>query len=400
MISVGIDVSKDKSTVCILKPFGEVVSKPFEVKHTLEELKKLADKIIGFGEESKVILEATGHYHMPLLSYLQEKGICVCVVNPMLMKKYASVSLRKGKTDKLDSKKISRFGIDHWYELNNYKVNQDIYYELKVLSRHYFQFISLKIKLKVMLSNFLDETMPGIANLLVSSSTNFAKDKVADFAKKYWHYDNIIKLSEKKFTESYEKWSKKEGYQFSEKKAHEIYLLAKNSITTMSSKMPSTQMIISETVKDIHATGMSLNLILTRMKKLAKSLPEYDTVSSMNGVGEKLAPRIIAEIGDVRKYHSGKALVAYAGIDAPPYQSGNFNGTNRKISKRGSRYLRKTGYEIMKSIKCRVPTKDTAVYDFIIKKELEGKAKKQAKIAGLNKFLRIYYARVSEILKS
>lgn len=400
MISVGIDVSKDKSTVCILKPFGEVVSKPFEVKHTLEELKKLADKIIGFGEESKVILEATGHYHMPLLSYLQEKGICVCVVNPMLMKKYASVSLRKGKTDKLDSKKISRFGIDHWYELNNYKVNQDIYYELKVLSRHYFQFISLKIKLKVMLSNFLDETMPGIANLLVSSSTNFAKDKVADFAKKYWHYDNIIKLSEKKFTESYEKWSKKEGYQFSEKKAHEIYLLAKNSITTMSSKIPSTQMIISETVKDIHATGMSLNLILTRMKKLAKSLPEYDTVSSMNGVGEKLAPRIIAEIGDVRKYHSGKALVAYAGIDAPPYQSGNFNGTNRKISKRGSRYLRKTGYEIMKSIKCRVPTKDTAVYDFIIKKELEGKAKKQAKIAGLNKFLRIYYARVSEILKS
>lgn len=400
MISVGIDVSKDKSTVCILKPFGEVVSKPFEVKHTLEELKKLADKIIGFGEESKVILEATGHYHMPLLSYLQEKGICVCVVNPMLMKKYASVSLRKGKTDKLDSKKISRFGIDHWYELNNYKVNQDIYYELKVLSRHYFQFISLKIKLKVMLSNFLDETMPGIANLLVSSSTNFAKDKVADFAKKYWHYDNIIKLSEKKFTESYEKWSKKEGYQFSEKKAHEIYLLTKSSITTMPSKMSSTKMIISETVKNIHSVGISLDSILSQMQKLAKSLPEYHVVSNMNGVGEKLVPRLIAEVGDVRKYYSSKALVAYTGIDPPPYQSGNFTGTNIKISKRGSKYLRKTGYEIMKSIKCRVPTKNTAVYDFIIKKEREGKSKKQAKIAGLNKFLRIYYARVSEVLKN
>ncbi|WP_347473450.1 transposase [Clostridium sp. CT7] len=159
-------------------------------------------------------------------------------------------------------------------------------------------------------------------------------------------------------------------------------------------------MIILETIKGIHSTGITLNKILSRMKELAKLLPEYDVVLNMNGVGERLAPRIIAEIGDVRKYYSAKALVAYSGIDAPPYQSGNFNGNNRKISKRGSRYLRKTGYEIMKSIKCRVPTKDTAVYDYIIKKESEGKAKKQAKIAGLNKFLRIYYARVSEILKN
>ncbi|WP_347460485.1 hypothetical protein [Clostridium sp. DMHC 10] len=40
------------------------------------------------------------------------------------------------------------------------------------------------------------------------------------------------------------------------------------------------------------------------------------------------------------------------------------------------------------------------MYDYIIKKESEGKAKKQAKIAGLNKFLRIYYARVLEVLKN
>ncbi|WP_053243387.1 transposase [Clostridium sp. DMHC 10] len=63
------------------------------------------------------------------------------------------------------------------------------------------------------------------------------------------------------------------------------------------------------------------------MKELAKSLPEYNVVSNMNGVGEKLAPRIIAEVGDVRKYYNHNALVAYAGIDPPPYQSGNFYGT-------------------------------------------------------------------------
>lgn len=398
MISIGLDVSKGHSTVCIRNSYDEIVLKPFEVYHTPESLKNLVKTINKFKEESKVIMEATGHYHLPVLSYLQERNLCVCVVNPMLMKRYGNVSIRKGKTDKIDSKKISKFGIDHWNELKNYELSKDTYYELKVLSRQYFQFMSVRIKLKVMLSNILDETMPGITNLLASNS--FVKDKAADFAKRYWHYDNIKKLSEKKFAESYDKWCKKEGYIFSEKKAHEIYLLTKSSITTMPSKMSSTKMIISETVKNIHSVGISLDSILSQMQKLAKSLPEYHVVSNMNGVGEKLVPRLIAEVGDVRKYYSSKALVAYTGIDPPPYQSGNFTGTNIKISKRGSKYLRKTGYEIMKSIKCRVPTKDTAVYDFIIKKEREGKSKKQAKIAGLNKFLRIYYARVSEVLKN
>nr|WP_330389781.1 IS110 family transposase [Cellulosilyticum sp. I15G10I2] len=65
----------------------------------------------------------------------------------------------------------------------------------------------------------------------------------------------------------------------------------------------------------------------------------------LRGVGEVLAPRLIGEIGDVKRFHSGKALIAYAGIDAPPYQSGQFTGIQRRISKRGSSTLNKTGYE-------------------------------------------------------
>lgn len=400
MICIGIDVSKGNSTICILKPFGEVVFQPFELSHTQADLKKLTDIILNLDTEAKVVMEATGHYHLPLLCFLQEKGICACLVNPMLMKKYVNVSLRKGKTDKMDAIKIAKFGLDHWPELSNYHLEEDIYYELRTLSRQYFQFMSLRIKQKIMLSNLLDETMPDIDKILRSTSSNFEKDKLTAFAQKYWHYDNILKFSQTKFTESYEKWAKKEGYHFKEEKAHEIYLLARNSITTMPSKMPTTKMVILETAKGLHATGASLNSILSRMQELAKSLPEYTVVRQMHGVGDKLAPRIIAEIGDIRYYHSSKALIAYAGIDSPPYQSGKFTGTNRKISKRGSRYLRKTGYEIMKCVKCKIPIEDTAVYDYIIKKETEGKAKKQAKIAGLNKFLRIYYARVSEALIS
>ena len=89
-------------------------------------------------------------------------------------------------------------------------------------------------------------------------------------------------------------------------------------------------------------------------------------------------------------------LIAYAGIDAPPYQSGSFNATERHISKRGNSYLRKTGYEIMQSLIKHKPEGD-AVYDFIQKKRSEGKCGKEAMIAGLNKFLRIYYGKVCEV---
>lgn len=135
--------------------------------------------------------------------------------------------------------------------------------------------------------------------------------------------------------------------------------------------------------------------ILAQMRDLASGLNEYDTVMSMPGVGNILGPRLISEIGDVRRFHSSSALVAYAGLDAPPFQSGIFTGTNRHISKRGSSSLRKTGYEVIRFLKCVKPTRDTAVYDFLLKKEAEG----IAKIAALNKFLRIYYARVKELYR-
>ena len=129
----------------------------------------------------------------------------------------------------------------------------------------------------------------------------------------------------------------------------------------------------------------------------AKSLPEYSTVRAMGGVGDVLAPKLIAEIGDVRRLHSAKALIAWAGIDPPPYESGQFVGSKRRITKRGSSTLRKVGYEVMRVLKSHKAPKDDTVYNYILKKESEGKSKKHAKIAGLNKFLRIYYARVMEV---
>ena len=398
MISVGVDVSKGKSTVCILKPYGEIVCSPFEVQHVEKDLDDFDGLLKKLDGEIRVVMEATGIYHLPVLTFLEEKGYFVSVINPFAMKKYAKDnSIRGAKTDKLDSTIIANYGIDKWFKLQKHEGDEETYSELKLLGRRYRYYMELHVKALQELTHILDYTMPGIKKIFNSWDEASGKDKLSDFAERFWHYDVIIEQSLDDFVEEYLVWAEEKKYHRSRSKAETVYELASDGIPTLSSSTPSTKMLVQEAVSVLRAVDSSLSHILSRMKDLAKSLPEYTTVRAMGGVGDVLAPKLIAEIGDVRRLHSAKALIAWAGIDPPPYESGQFVGSKRRITKRGSSTLRKVGYEVMRVLKSHKAPEDDAVYNYILKKESEGKDKKHAKIAGLNKFLRIYYARVMEV---
>ncbi|MEI3542263.1 MAG: IS110 family transposase [Acutalibacteraceae bacterium] len=367
MISVGVDVSKEESTVCVMKPYGEIISKPFELSHTEKDLSELANMLLRLDGEVRVIMEVTGVYHLPILMYLKEQGFFVSVVNPYEMKKYRSQGLRRVKTDKQDAITICK-GLDYWYQLKNYEANGAIYEELKLLGRQYRNYMKMHIEGVQNLAHLLDCVMPGIKLLLGGWNESSGKNKLSDFASEYWHFDNITKKSERQFSANYIKWAKKNGYHQNQDKAEKIYLLAKSGITTISSGNPTTKMLMQEAVKVLKEVDNTLKKILTQMQLLAKSLPEYAVVRAMGGVGEVLAAKLIAEIGDVRRFHHGKSLIAYDGIDSPPYQSGQFTAQNRRISKHGSAYLRKVGYEVMQSLKTHDAPTDDCVYQFILKK--------------------------------
>ena len=396
MVSVGIDVSKGKSTICIMKPYGEIIFRPFEIQHNEKELSELLSIIKTIDDEVKVIMEATGIYHLPMLTYLQKNGIFVSVINPFRMKKFRTQSIRKGKTDKLDAITISNYGIEHWYALENYIGLKDSYEELKLLEQQYRHYMRLHVASLQSLTHLLDFTMPGIKELLNAFDKYNGRHKLGDFVEKYWHFELIKCKTREEFIKEYNEWANEMKYQPSQEKANKIYDLAISGISSLPMSRGSFKTIILEAVRVLKEIDSTLFNILSQMRDIATNLPEYAVVREMGGVGDVLATKLIAEIGDVRRFHSGSALIAYAGIDAPPYQSGKYFAVNRKISKRGSASLRKVGYETMKSLKTH-KYKDDAVYNFIIKKELEGKPKKVAKIAGLNKFLKIYYARVKEI---
>lgn len=392
MICVGIDVSKGKSTVCVLKPGGEVLETPFEMLHTMDSILSLVHLIRSYPEEVRVVLEDTGHYHRPVVTLLVENGVFVCSVNALRMKKYCSQSIRKAKNDRIDSVHIASYGLTYWNELVPEKPTEDTYKELKLLARQYYQTVSMLVKAKVNLNNLLDQTMPGIVNLLNDNTSNH---KLTDFVARYWHYGHILEMGEKRFTADYFKWAKKQGYRAYERLAGEILAVAQNGIPALPNS-PVTRIVVMEAVRVLHQIEITRDNILAQMQELAKSLPEYSVVKSFACVGDTLAPRIIAEIGDVRRFKNKHSLIAYAGIDAPPYQSGAFNATERHISKRGNSYLRKTGYEIMQSLIMHRPV-DEPIFDLIQKKRSEGKCGKEAMIAGLNKFLRVYYGKVSEL---
>ena len=396
MVSVGINVSKGKSTVCLMRSFGEIAAGPMEIAHVDSELKALVKILKSMNDEVKVVMEATGIYHLPVLTYLKENDIFAAVINPYQMKQYRVQGLRRVKTDKADSITIAKYGLDNWGELKDFVSSEDRYRELTLLSRQYRHYMQIHVTALQELTHILDYTMPGVRREFTSWNPGNGKDKLSDFVEKYWHYDNIRRKSEHQFVESYLAWAKKKGYRHNQNKASKIYSMAKEGIPTLPANQ-TTKMLVTQAIEVLKRVNETLNTILARMQEVAKTLPEYPVVRSMGGVGDVLAPRLIADIGDVRRFHNSKALIAYAGIDAPPYQSGQFTGTNRSISKRGSSAIRKTGYEIMRGLKTHSEPEDGAVYRFILKKEAEGKPKKVAKMAGLNKFLRIYYARVMEV---
>ena len=366
MISVGIDVAKEKSTVCVLHPYGEIVKSPFDVPHDESAVQNLINELRAIDGELRITMEATGTYHLPLLQQLQAAGFFVCVINPLAMKRYAASEIRKAKTDKLDAARIANYGIDHWFRLEEYQPPEAVYEELRLLGRQYYQYNRMNTQCKVRLNNILDRTMPGLRPLFGASYAQVrGKDKLCDFVSVYWHHDCITKMSKTKFVQSFNAWTKKKGYRANSEKAKQIYALARAGIPTLPSNLSSTKMLVQEAVNAIQVMNSILFRILSQMQNLAKQLPEYITVRGMAGIGDILAPCLIAEIGDVRRFANGKCLIAYAGIDAPPFQSGTFTGSRRNISKRGSPVLRKAGFEAMQCLKRNKPTEDNAIMLYI-----------------------------------
>lgn len=399
MNAVGIDVSKGKSTVAVLRPFGEVAASPFDVIHNDSDLKQLAELIKALPGESKVVMEYTGTYFEPIAQFLHNNGIFVSVVNALLVHDYGGNSLRKVKTDKKDALKLASYALDRWTELDEYIPADEQRKTLKLLNRQYNQSIKIQTMMKNNLISLTDSVFPGINKLFTSPERQSdGHEKWVDFLKAFPHKDCVAKLYLSVFKTKYKSWCSRNKYKFSESKAEEIHAYAKSVIAVLPPN-DSVNLLVTQAVSQLNTILETLSSIRDEMNRVASSLPEYDTVMSMFGVGKVYGPQLIAEVGDTRRFRNRRAITAFAGLDAPPYQSGQLDVSSRHISKRGSAALRKVLFQITEVYILNKP-EDEPVYQFIDKKRSEGKHYYSYRIAAANKFLRIYFAKVNQVLTS
>lgn len=396
--AVAINVSKGKSMISILRPYGEVVSSPFEIKHTSSNLHSLIQQIKSIDGESRIVMEHTGHYYEPLARALTQAGLFVTAVNPKLIKDFGDNSLRKVKSDKADAVKIARYTLDSWTELKQYSLMNEIRNQLKTMNRQFGFYMKHKTAMKNNLIGILDQTYPGVNTSFDSPAREDGSHKWVDFATTYWHVDCVRKMSSNAFIHHYKNWCKRKKYNFSKEKAAEIYGAAKELVPVLP-KDDLTKRIVKQAVEQLNTASKTVEELRTLMNETAAKLPEYPIVLEMTGVGPSLGPQLMAEIGDVTRFTHTGAITAFAGVDPGVNESGTYEQKSVPTSKRGSAPLRKTLFQVMD---CLVKTKpkDDAVYAFIDKKRAQGKPYYVYMTAGANKFLRIYYGRVKEYLAS
>jgi transposase len=397
MNAIGIDVSKGKSKIAIIRSYGEVVAKPFDITHYPDQLAELAEYIHSLEGESRVVMEHTGKYSEPIANFLCDAGIFVCMVNAKLIHDYGGDTIRRVKTDKVDALKIAGYCLDKWSKLSRYEPAEEKRKMLKTYNRQLSEYNKIKAMLKNNLISLLDQTFPG-ANELFSSPAREkdGHEKWIDFVAFFPHCHCVVRLSKQVFTAKYEKWCNKNGYNFCPHKAEGVYAAALNCLPTLPDN-DFAKTLITQTVNQLNSLCETVSAVKFQMNKIASVLPEYDTVLAMHGVGRTLAPQLIAEIGDIRCYPKRSSLARFAGIEPPENQSGTYNQHSRRISKQGSPHLRKALFQVMCSV-LQNSNFDEPTFQFLDKKRSEGKPYKVYMTAGCAKLLRIYYARVNECI--
>ena len=397
MNAVGIDVSKRKSTVAVLRPGGEVIMKPFDISHQSADFQALARKLENLDGETRIVMECTGHYYEPVARELSQAGFFVSAVNPQIINNFQGQDnpLRKVKTDQADSVKIARYTLDSWAKLKQYTLMDELRSQLKTMNRQFDFYMKHKTAMKNNLIALIDQTYPGANAYFDSPARDDGSQKWVDFLDTYWHVDCVRKMSLSAFTDHYRKWCGRKKYNFSQSKAEEIYGTAKELVPVLP-KDNFTKCIIKQAIAQVNAASQSVEQLRALMNETAAKLPEYPIVMAMKGVGPSLGPQLMAEIGDVTRFTHKGAVTAFAGVDPGVNDSGDYSQKSVHASKHGSPVLRKTLFQIMDIL---IKTKtDDPVYLFMDKKRAEGKPYYVYMTAGANKFLRVYYGRVKEYL--
>ena len=328
MIYIGIDIAKYSHVASVINSDGTVLVKPFSFENSRSGFILFLSKIKQFNLDSCLIgLEATGHYGDNLICFLSNQNHQIGVINPIQTDSLRSSNIRKTKNDKIDT-----FLIVKCLQLGYFSLLQEKDFnliKLRTLCRFRLTVVQAQTKLKTQLVTCLDLLFPELyfffkKNLHLKTSYALLSKYPSPKSILSVRIDTLTKLLA---TASMGKYSYDEAVR--------LKSLAKDSIGINN---PAISKQVACIIEQLTLLRKQIDAIDNDIKEIMIIL--NSPILSIPGISYNLGSIILSEIGDIKRFSTPKKLLAYAGLDPSVKQSGNFNASTTRISKRGSRYLR------------------------------------------------------------
>ena len=386
-VTFGIDVSKSTSAVCEL--IGESKNE-LTIANNRPGFIQLLKELAAFSKHPQIIFEATGVYSRRLQAFLEDYGYEYVILNPLKAKKEMDMGLRHNKTDKTDAYHLALTQRLHHHPVN--QLQSQTYKQLNSLSRFYDQLTSDLVMAKNRLHQSLQSTFPEIETLFCSAK-----------GKNYWqivlhypHCDLVRKDNQKQIID----WLmqlKGIGFKHAQKTADKLIELAHKAYPVVSSDSVEVEQV-QYYAHRLLGLSEQRKQIIERTVKLANSLPNNDlkNLESIPGFAQTTAVRVLAELGDLRRFSNPNKINAFIGIDPGRYQSGEMD-SSLSITKHGNAVARKLLYRAIGQIDNASKTNLCHIADYYESKKLSSQTKgfKKIAIASIHKLIRTMYALIS-----
>lgn len=379
MILVGIDIGKNKHFFSMIdKETGEILAKPSDFKNNQEGFQLLIQKLCNYSKSNLLIgMEDTGHYHFALLKYLLDNKYTVALINPTTTDLTRKIQGGITKNDSLDTLTICDV-LASSQRIKSYritKVDRFDLYEQKQLTRHHH---NLKEELNIYknrLQKCIDIVFPEFNSLFRSKYGIVYMNVLKTFASA----DNIANSNIETISECFEVVGRGKRISLS---AEQLKTVAKASVG-----IPS----VAEEIQIRHLV-CQIEMIEEQLSEIDKKIEEFSLqnnspILSIPGISHFSGTSILAELGDICNYTKASQIIKFAGVAPYHYESSQFTAQHTAITKKGSRYLRKTLYQIILPV-INHNKVFTAYYN---KKLAEGKGHRCAQGHCIRKLLRIIY---------
>ena len=378
---LAIDVAKGKSMVTLISSCGEVLINPYEVNHSINDFSNLLNRIKNLKLDNiSVIMESTGIYHRPIERFFLENNFKVFVINP-IYGKMQKRNLRKTKTDKEDCFNLANLFFTNTFK--EYNKPEQLYLDLNALSRQYFTLDELCVNIKNRYRNLVYLCFPEYEEIFKG---NMVYSNIAlEFIEKYPHANCISNTRIDKL----QNFFKNHEFRYWKKKANMIKEYASKSYPSVDMN-DETVSNLSQIARLIIEYQKAIDIVKYKITFLAKKTKYFNQINSIYGIGELTTSIIIAELGDINRFHNIKELTAYCGLDPTIKQSGKSINVQGPISKSGNKYMRKILYIACTNIirLTAISHQENDIEIYYRKKRNEGKHHYAAIVACTTKLLR------------